>query len=171
MKNIYRYMERAVNEVYAAGIPIGKIREVQVNGRARRWGRCTKRPDGTYVIQINACLLMDDVDDMGLMDTLVHEVLHTCDGCMNHGPLWKHYADIMNRKYGYNIKRLNSASEKGLESVRLSRAKYIIRCLDCGEVYTYEREGRAVKLIKRYGFNSGCSCRCGSRRLSLGDMR
>lgn len=40
--------------------------------------------------------------------TIVHELLHTCEGCFNHGAKWKYYAEVMNNKYGYQITRIYS---------------------------------------------------------------
>ena len=168
MKNLKHLLLRAIQECNAVGIKTGKIVDITVNTRAKRWGQARRLPNGTYTININANLVRDSVSDKAIMDTLVHEVLHTCEGCMNHGARWKYYATIMNRAYGYNIKRCTSAEEKGLNtSAQISSANYAIKCESCGHVYTYQRAGKAVQLIRNYGYNSGCRCACGSRKLVL----
>ena len=54
----------------------------------------------------------------GLKNTIIHELLHTCVGCMNHKAKWKFYADKVNRAYGYDdIKRTSTADEKGVKEV------------------------------------------------------
>ena len=88
MKNARKLVERAVAECEAVGIKTGNIMNVLVNSRASRWGRCTKR-GSFYTIELSVELLRDDVSDSATMDTVVHEVLHTCEGCMNHKALWK----------------------------------------------------------------------------------
>lgn len=96
-----------------ANIEIGIISNIKINSRAkRRWGLCTKLADGTFSIEISDQLLKDDVEEDALMNTVMHEILHTVDRCMNHGKKWKECAKIINRTYGMNIKRCTSAEEK-----------------------------------------------------------
>ena len=52
------------------------------------------------------------------MQTLAHEVLHTCPGCRNHGALWKEYAARMNGAYGYAISRTGTCEALGVADVR-----------------------------------------------------
>ena len=73
------------------GIPLGKhiAPQVEVNTRAqRRLGCCVCR-EGRFTIQVSARLLEDAPL---LRATLLHELLHTCYGCQNHGKRWKAYA-------------------------------------------------------------------------------
>lgn len=58
--------------------------------------------------------LREDTDIDGLKNTIIHELLHTCKGCMKHTGEWKQLAEKVNRYYGYNIKRCDSADEKGI---------------------------------------------------------
>lgn len=170
MKNVKELVERAIEECEAVGIPIGCIVSVKVNSRAKsRWGRCKKISYYSYEIEISSRLLGDDVSDKATMNTVVHEVLHTCADCMNHGALWKKYANIMNRNYGYNIKRCTSCDEKGIERTPSQEEyRFVIKCEKCGHKYYYKREGKVVKLLTRYGKNSGCACGvCGSKNLEL----
>lgn len=169
MKNVYALVDRAVAECVALNIPVGYIDDITVNYRAKsRWGQCRKRrATGRYVIEINAELLRDDVDDMATMDTVVHEVLHTCEGCMNHGTLWKRYANMVNRAYGYNIKRTTSAEAKGLES-RTKTAKYVVTCDGCGHKYGFARETKTIKII-RGNIGGTCRCSCGCTHFTVAE--
>lgn len=147
---------RDINAVYAdcrkkledIGIQCGNVMAVTVNTRAAsRWGQC-KRINGYYTINISARLLDDDVELVHLEDTMIHELLHTCDGCMNHGAEWKRRAEMVNRAYGYNIKRTASAAEKGIAEDRVERAaKYKFVCNECGQVIT---RNRASDFTRRY---------------------
>lgn len=70
------------------GIPLGKhiAPQVEVNTRAqRRLGCCVCR-EGRFTIQVSARLLEDAPL---LRATLLHELLHTCYGCQNHGKRWE----------------------------------------------------------------------------------
>lgn len=120
--NIYDNMYD-LNKVFAdmiakldkINIPYGKIVSVTPNTRAKkRWGQCIKTPDGTYEININITLLYKGNDVRGLENTVIHEILHTCPNCMNHGPEWKKWARVVYDAYGYNIQRCSNAYEKGI---------------------------------------------------------
>ena len=105
--------EICLEKLDAIGVPYGKITEFTINTRAKkRWGQCRKCPDGTYKININVALLDKKCID-GLVETLMHEIIHTCPGCMNHGPEWKKWADLVGKEYGYSITRTKSAEELG----------------------------------------------------------
>lgn len=149
MLNPNQLLKEGLEQVKAVGIIPGKINpEVVVNKRAtRRFGRCSRvRGKYEFEIEINNALL--SVDKKKAMNTMVHEILHTCDGCMNHGKLWKHYANVMNKKYGYNISRLGSYESAGLER---PAAKYVIECEGCNEQYHRMRKSKIVTHAHLYG--------------------
>ena len=73
---------------------------------------------------------------------------------MNHGPNWKHAADRIKAVYGLEIKRANSKEDKGVtykrEATRNEPVKYVLKCVDCGHEYKYQRAARAVKFPERF---------------------
>lgn len=114
MKDVYEYALKAMEMLDAIGIKYGNVTEVSVNYRARRWGLCTHYlNDGTFKIQINHNLLEADNDE-GLMNTMLHELLHAAAPGDHHGGMWLRYAEEVRRAYGYNIKRCSSEEEKGV---------------------------------------------------------
>lgn len=116
MKNLEEYAIRCMEELDAIGIEYGNIVEVKANTRAKkRWGQCKAIPGG-YSINISVALLDERNNEQGLKETIIHELLHSCKGCMNHGEKWKRLAQKVNRAYGYNIKRCSSAEDKGVQS-------------------------------------------------------
>lgn len=148
-------------------IPYGNILKIEPNTRAkRRWGQCKKVPGG-FEINISTRLLVDDVDEKSLMDTVLHEVLHTCPNCMNHGKTWKEYARRLNKKFGYDIKRCTSSEEKGIEPTsREQDYKYIVKCENCNLKYYYLRRGEVIRQIQANPNHHRCSCgRCRSNKL------
>lgn len=167
MKDYAKLVETCLEEVKAAGIVPGPITEFKINTRARkRWGLCSKTPDGSFVIQIAASLLMDDrVSEQACKETIIHEILHTCEGCFKHTGRWRLYAQHMNNEYGYHIKRSTSETEKGLPvgttaggSRRSQPAKYIYRCKKCGQIIQKMRACNFTRNYRRYG----CGI-CGTR--------
>lgn len=150
-------------------IPYGNILKIEPNSRAKtRWGQCKKVPGG-FTINISTRLLEDGVDEKSLMSTVLHEVIHTCPDCMNHGQTWKEYARRLNKKFGYNIKRCTSSEEKGIKpAYREQNYKYIVKCEDCNLKYYYLRRGEVIRQIQARPNTHGCRCgRCRSRRLTL----
>ena len=87
------------------------------------------------------------------MQTLAHEVLHTCPGCRNHGALWKEYAARMNGAYGYAISRTGTREALGVADVRPVR--YRLVCERCGQEFCRSRRSPLVDHPERY------RCRCG----------
>ncbi len=159
MRDLQVYTDMCLKEVTDAGIEYGKIEEFIVNTRAiNRYGRCTRKPGGTFVIQISKYLLDERVPVNELKNTIIHEILHTCKDCFNHGNAWKNEADIMNRKYGYNISRTGSCSDFVMVVEEEHPYKYFIKCKECGKVY---KKRRKCNLIEHPGWYR-CG-RCGGK--------
>lgn len=162
MKDYMAIYDRISKEMEAAGISIGNVESIKINSRAKSfWGRCTySRKTDSYTIEISNVLITDDVDDTALINTLAHEMLHTAKDCMNHGKIWKGYAATMNRLYGYDIKRVTAADEKGVKLERRETYHYIITCTNCGSRWRYMRNCNIVKCCQ----NNMAKCSCGSNR-------
>ena len=95
-----------------------------------------------------------------MKNTIIHELLHTCKGCMKHTGEWKQLAEKVNRYYGYNIKRCDSADEKGIseeqkekiqkERTATRKVKYIFKCTCCGQKVERCRESKFTKYPELY---------------------
>lgn len=80
-------------------IPIGCVTSIKENPRlTSTWGRCRRLTQYTYEVEISSRLLADEVSHEALMNTMLHELIHTCKGCMNHGELFKRYAARLNKE-------------------------------------------------------------------------
>lgn len=157
MRNLQEIAKECMKELDNIGIEYGNIKLFEVNTRAKkRWGQC-RRVCGEYSINISERLLDEETPIKSLKETILHEILHTCKGCMNHGELWKRYAMKMNRAYGYNIKRCNSSEEKGVKVLKEVREiKHQFVCKGCGQTINRMRESKFTKYYNYY------SCgRCG----------
>lgn len=93
------------------GIPVGKVRDVSFNKRkwTRSLGKC-RRADSIYIIEIRRDLVSPGCPPDLLMNTMLHELLHTCPGCMNHGKSWHAYAAMLNG-LGFNVQSQTKAEE------------------------------------------------------------
>ena len=79
-------LARAVEQARALGIPVSAriSPRVAVNRRAvTRFGCCIRR-GGEYVIELSERLL--EAEERACMQTLAHEVLHTCPAAATMGP-------------------------------------------------------------------------------------
>ncbi len=123
-------------------------RAVKVNSRAKKRLGCCIYSGGRYTIEISQALLEDEKEGL-LTETLMHELLHTCKGCRNHGEKWKEYARRVNEAYGYNIARTVDTGEK-ITQLRKESIKYILVCEGCGLKIERSRMSKAVKSPWRY---------------------
>ena len=151
MRNINEVMRNCCNKLDAIGIKYGKIVSVSINTRAKkRWGQC-KMENGCYMISISSRLMSEDVALIHLENTMIHEILHTCNGCMNHGATWKNLAEKVNSAYGYNIKRTTSSAEKGIEPIQtIYNIKHKFVCKGCGAFVVRQRESDFTRHYNLY---------------------
>lgn len=148
MLNANELLREGIKQVKAAGIEPGYINpNVKINSRAKtRFGMCRKTPGKyDYEIELNSQLLK--ADKSKAMNTMVHEILHSVKGCMNHGRLWTRNSEIMNEREGYDISRLSSYSKLGLER---PKAKYVIQCVDCDNQILRFKRSKVVTHINNY---------------------
>lgn len=144
----------AVAQARAVKIPVSReiCPQVRLNRRARtRFGCCIRR-DGRYTIELSAKLAEEGGED-AILQVLVHEVLHTCYGCSNHGARWKGYAQRMNDAYGYCVRRTDNYSRLGIEDDRPVR--YYVVCAQCGRRIPRMKRSALVDHPERY------RCACG----------
>lgn len=168
-EDINKLLEQVIQEARALKIPVPDhiIGEVYINGRPKKRFGCCRKKDGRFLIEISEFILSWEEDRV--RGILAHEVLHTCEGCSNHGPLWKEYAERMNRRYGYQIKRVSSFEDMGIgEDLRPDcgkkqedRIRYIIKCTKCGKEYPRQRFTCVMKKINAY------RCQCGGKLVLL----
>ena len=151
-------LSRVLEQARSMGIPVsGRIDpHVRVNRRAvTRFGCCIRQKDGGFVVELTHRLL--DASDRACLQTLAHEVLHTCPGCRNHGPLWRTYAGQMNAAFGYAISRTGTCGELGVPDERPVR--YLLVCSRCGREFPRMKASPLVRHPERY------RCRCGGTLL------
>ena len=150
MKNLEKLFNECKMELDNIGIEYGDITDVTINTRAKkRWGQC-RQHGSTYSINISVRLLQDDVSDIATKNTIIHEILHTCEGGMCHTGEWKRLANLVNDCYScYNIKTKTSSKEKGIEPEPIEY-KYELRCKKCGKVYRHQRMCKSVKYPEWY---------------------
>lgn len=147
-------LQHVIRQARVLDIPVSPaIRPtVALNRRAKtRLGCCRRGPDGSHVIELAAPLAQ--AEDRAVCQVLAHEVLHTCPGCANHGPLWRAWAQKMNQAWGYRIRRTDTFEAMGLPDQRPVR--YLVVCTRCGRRTPRMKRSPLVAHPERY------RCRCG----------
>lgn len=155
MNDFDTLLVQVAEQARALGIPISRqiCPHVQVNRRAvSRFGCCYLR-EGSYVIELAEGLLTGP--EAACRQTLAHELLHTCPGCQNHGPLWRSYAQRMNQAYGYRIARTDTCQALGLPEQ--APVRHLVVCRACGREFRRTRASALVLHPERY------RCRCGGK--------
>ena len=122
-----------------------------INSRAKaRLGLCKKTGNG-YVIEIAEILLDERTDEKhGLKNTIIHELLHTCRGCMKHTGKGAELAAKVNAAYGYSIKRTSKSDDGTIPPGLLAPAKYIIKCRGCQAEITRIKRSPLVDYPQNY---------------------
>lgn len=164
MRDLIEYAVKCMEYLDNIGIEYGNVVDFTVNTRARnRWGQCRVVPGG-YSININVVLLDERNSVDGLINTILHELLHTCKKCMNHGAEWKRLAAMVYRAYGIDIQRTSSAEEKGVaEETRPEKnIKHKFVCEGCGQVIVRQRES---EFTKRYTAYTCGRCHCHFKKI------
>lgn len=160
-----------VNEVYISlrqrNIPIKNCPVIVSYRLKSAFGNTCYRKRGdvvTYTIKI-ASFLVENGSERGIKSTIAHEFIHTCDGCMNHGALWKRYASMVSDLY--DISRANKMEDKGISqnvanTIHNSNIKYIVKCTACNREWKYKRMCKTIQVLDR------CSCPyCQTKTLNL----
>lgn len=163
MRDIHAVLGDALQMVKDAGISTGNILGISVNKRlTRAWGQCrtTRKAYGemTHCIEIQPFLLDERVPEKTLMEVIIHEILHTCEGCQNHGREWKRLAGRINRKYGYSVERIVTKdahdSVQGIKPDRIKSVNHMVKCKSCGHVFKRNKASSFIKNPSMYR----CSC-------------
>jgi len=155
MKDLRKLYKECVLELNRINMDISdRIVEVKPNGRLRTvLGKCKySHRTGTYSIEINTCLLADEAETQAAKETIVHELIHTCPGCMNHGYEWKRRGDRASRMLGYHVERCASVDELETQGVIVKQEtyKYALVCDSCGNQYKRKRWCEVLENPSRY---------------------
>ena len=142
-------LAKAIQEVKEQGIKPGNIDPtLYVSNAAKEFGRCT-HTGSNFEIRISKYIMNNPEKD--LMQTIVHEVLHSVPGCMNHGAQWKKAAEIMNKAKGYDISRLTSTSAANLTKEHQAvLTRYVVACADCGNEIYRQRKSKLINYPELY---------------------
>lgn len=149
-------LKQVIDEAESVGIKVGNIHpSVKSTRGTKQFGRCEKK-DGVFTICLSKYYKDNDLNDV--KQILMHEVLHTVEGCFNHGVKWKNAAYLVNKKFGYDISRTDTFVMANLtEEEEAKFYKYVIKCTDCGHITYRQRKSKLVTHTHHY------KCKCGGQ--------
>ena len=135
------------------------ISEIKISPARSFWGKIKYLGGRSFSLKISG--VFEEIGDDTVMarnrfmSTLVHELLHTVRGCMNHGREWKSLASIINKHYPeLRIQRCTPMSEFGIKK-KTPTYRYVVICHNCGYYY-YRQKG--TDTTRPAFLNAFCSC-------------
>ena len=159
MNDFNRLLVQVKEQALNVGIPLPDNIHPGIicNSRAKKRFGCCKKIDGEFYIELSS--FMKDAPTDSVRQTIAHELLHTCNGCQNHGRLFKYYAGVMNRAYGYDIKTTSTFEELGIEKNEDAppSLNYALKCMSCGKIIVRSRMSKIIKHPSQY------RCICGGK--------
>jgi len=140
--------------------------------RVKNYGTCQKIGNGEYKIVINKHYL-ELASPENVHNTIVHEVIHSVTGCMNHKEKWKAVAGKVNTAYKFTtISRLghDDAYYDGyVAQHKRSKLpyKYRVTCSSCNHSWRYKRKSNVVESAPR----GTCTCPyCKSHKFTVEEI-
>lgn len=145
-------LRQVIAQARALGIPVSPRIDprVRLNTRAKkRFGCCIGTAKSGFTIELAAAL--PAAGRRACMQTLAHEVLHTCPGCQDHGERWKSYAAKMNVAYGYAIRRTDKPEALGVTlPVSTPVYRWRVTCTGCGKSFLRQKSSPLIRQPVRY---------------------
>lgn len=168
-EQVTRWLHEERENLIRLGIPVssGICPEIRFSRATSWYGQCQQNrvcEGKRYKFQISISEYHLQSSERAIRNTLIHELLHTCPGCLNHGLKWKYYADLVQKELGYNIVRAggdkdkNSAMEAARQAKRAGyQTKYLLVCTKCGQEFPRFRKSSLVLHPEKY------RCKCGGK--------
>ena len=167
-EKLEKLYKECISELNTIGIfinnnSIGKIDVKIAKRNSKRYGCCKQEnPDKNFYhiekrqnrrikiydrfnnhhIEISKWVM--DLNDDIIKNTIMHEIIHCFPKCNNHGDEFKKYANIINNKLNYDIKRVGNKKEDYQKSNIEYKENdvsynYKIMCQGCGQLFYRKR--------------------------------
>ena len=141
IKDIKDEIKEDLNILASLGVESLATKEIEVciNSRfTRTLGLCKDKGNNYFAIKINESFLRN-ADPKSVHDTIMHEVIHTCEGCFNHGPEWHRVGKLVSDKFGFTITRTYTdlAYRQFMRNKKSTKIRYQIGCPNCGIIGEY----------------------------------
>ena len=128
------------------------ITEYRFGNATGKWASVRRTYGGfsIYTSTIFEKIKDEQVAEDRLVGAMIHELIHTQDGCMDHKAGFKRLAACVNAKYpNYRIQRCNSVEDVGLKFSEIKAVKYLAMCQKCSHEWSYQRRPKWWDRINR----------------------
>ena len=133
-----------------------KYYSVSINPRFRHKLGCCSLDKKTLFYKIQISKVFMEICPDKIKNTMMHELIHSVNGCMNHGPNFQHLAALVNRKFGYNVKTHSDVPEYSKYLNETKHYRYKLMCNTCRKEWLYEKAGKLVRgVLKNPNY---CKC-------------
>lgn len=120
------------------------------------WATVTKDRNYPLNVRLKVTKVFEEIPDEALAEQrltgcMIHELLHTIPGCMNHGKNWKAQAQRINSKYPYyDVQRCTSMTDYGIDKQKDIRPdKYRVKCATCGKEWKYKKKPNVWHVVNK----------------------
>ena len=117
------------------------ITDYRFGNATSKWASVRRTYGGfsLYVSTLFEKIKDDEVAEERLVGTMIHELIHTQDGCMDHKEGFKRLAAYVNAKYpNYKVQRCNSVEDVGLKFSEIKKVRYLAMCTKCSHEWYYQ---------------------------------
>ena len=142
LRNLQEIYNICLKECHNANIPIKDKNIIDIGivdcNLVNYFGICisqTKVDD--FIIFVRSDLMDESCPINELKETIIHELIHTCDGCWKHTKTWMKYARILNTKYGYE---LTTSKDKDTVFHKEKPILHRFVCPKCSSIYNMRSE-------------------------------
>lgn len=164
LRDLNKYVNICKRELDSVGIPYKNPDKWIASGKLKRsLGYCAlsynsqreKRKgliSSVPKIVISKRILNDNFPEKYLKETIIHELIHTCNGCGNHGREFQRMAKHVNQELGYSVGTYASREETDYYNQLYSQKenKYFIKCPECGRRWGFKIKGKSYKHPEQY---------------------
>ena len=149
MKDYMSLYKICRDELKRIGVDTSDNIEVKITKKTSVFGQYIRK-NGMETIEISNSLLKDDIPDVAIKDTIIHELLHSVAPYDGHKGKWKMLANKVNASYPvYHIQRTGSKTDYGMKP-DMFEYRYLIRCKKCGKLIGRQRWCDVVANPSRY---------------------
>jgi predicted SprT family Zn-dependent metalloprotease len=99
--------------------------------------------------------MFHSLSEEGLINTMLHEMVHSLPGGFSHGAKFHDYARMLNDKYGVNVETYYKHKYDINTDEIMDNFKYVLRCQKCGATFGKSRFSDMIVHPNNYR-HSGC---------------
>ena len=136
-----------------------KFETIKICNRASAWAYVRKK-NGKFYLNVSKLFeTMTDEDkfNVRLVGTMIHEIIHTQNGCFDHKSGFKRLASQVNTVYPqYEIQRCNSSKDWGANKYSMNKNVWTLKCNMCGKEYNWLRKPKYLEVYIDHGSHGNC---------------